>query len=122
MYSLGFDFRNGNWSVYLHGRDKPIGDIVPFPEGGWFGQMSLDGYNVSERGANPQIIVDAFEAWVAAGMPSNSSLLDEKSPCTTLRCEPTKPDIKRGRLERVHISPHPRDKPSFGAFSQASCV
>jgi len=88
MYSLGFDFRNGNWSIYLHGRDKPIGDIVPLPEGGWFGQMSLDGYNVSERGANPQIIVDAFEAWVAAGMPSNSSLLDEKSPCTTLPCEP----------------------------------
>jgi hypothetical protein len=42
--------------------------------------MSLDGYNVSECGCAPQIVKDAFEAWVAAGMPLDSPLLDRSSP------------------------------------------
>jgi hypothetical protein len=38
--------------------------------------MSLDGFHVSECDINPQVIVDAFYAWVAAGTPANSPLLN----------------------------------------------
>jgi hypothetical protein len=75
-HSLSFEFREGFWLIYLRDREKPIGEISPFPDGRWFGQMSLDGYKARQGGATPQDIIDAFEAWVAAGMPLGSPVLD----------------------------------------------
>jgi hypothetical protein len=84
MRSLSFEFTNGSWFISLHGRDKPIGDIFPLPDGEWFGHMSLDGYDVGEVGARPQIIIDAFAAWVAAGMPKNTPMLNRLVPLSIL--------------------------------------
>src|SRR5690348_11941284 len=77
-HSLSFELRgDGIWFIYLHGRDSPIGEIEPVPAGGWYGQMNLDGYAVSECGPTPQIVIDAFKAWVAAGTPADSPLRDQ---------------------------------------------
>jgi hypothetical protein len=37
--------------------------------------MALDGYYAWTYGETPQAIIDEFEPWIAAGMPSDSPLL-----------------------------------------------
>jgi hypothetical protein len=76
LHQLRFEYEDGQWRIYLLGRDKPIGDIRPALGRSWFGQMSLDGRTATFVGADPQDIVDRFDSWVAAGMPPDPELLN----------------------------------------------
>jgi hypothetical protein len=78
MHVLSFEHREGGWDIYLGGRDKPIGDISLAPDqaDGWIGRMTLDGRHVLASRKTPQDIIDEINAWVAAGMPSDSPLLE----------------------------------------------
>jgi hypothetical protein len=77
MYSLSFERKQDGWDIYLPGRDTPIGQIFSSPvyNDEWIGRMRLDGHRALTTSKNPQDIVDRFNAWVAAGMPADSPLL-----------------------------------------------
>jgi hypothetical protein len=76
LHQLRFEYEDGQWRIYLLGRDKPIGDIRPTLGRSWFGQMSLDGRTATVVAAAPQDVVDRFDGWVAAGMPPDPELLN----------------------------------------------
>lgn len=78
-YQLRFEYKDGEWKIYLLGRVEPIGDIRPtLGTARWFGRLSLDGRKATFIGDNPQSIVDKFESWVAAGTPPDTELLTRK--------------------------------------------
>jgi hypothetical protein len=74
MYSLSFERREGGWDIFLPAGYKPIGEVFRSSDE-WIGRMTLDGYRALTSSKNPQNIVDEFEAWVAAGTPADSPLL-----------------------------------------------
>ena len=76
LHQLTFEYEEGQWRIYLLGRDKPIGDIRPTLGRSWFGQMTLEGRTPTFVAAAPQDVVDRFDSWVAAGMPPDPELLN----------------------------------------------
>src|SRR5215472_1901366 len=42
LHQLRFEYEEGQWRIYLLGRDKPIGDIRQTLGRSWFGQMTLE--------------------------------------------------------------------------------
>jgi hypothetical protein len=76
LHQLRFEYEDGQWRIYLLGRDKPIGDIRPTLGQSWFGQMSLDGRTATFVAAVAQDVVDRFDSWVAAGLPPDPELLN----------------------------------------------
>ena len=76
LHQLRFEYEEGQWRIYLLGRDKPIGDIRPTLGRSWFGQMTLEGRTPTFVAAAPQDVVDRFDSWVAAGMPPDPELLN----------------------------------------------
>ena|SRR5215469_12498306 len=76
MYSLSFERKEDGWDIYLPSRDKPIGEIFRSRScDQWIGRMTLEGYRALTSNKYPQNIVDEFEAWVAAGTPTDSPLV-----------------------------------------------
>jgi hypothetical protein len=62
------------WSIYLLGRDEPIGDIRPTPNERWHGKIDLDGRRASLTDNDAQFLVDLFQSFAAAGIPNQSEL------------------------------------------------
>ncbi|HEV2189584.1 MAG TPA: hypothetical protein VGR70_20405 [Stellaceae bacterium] len=75
---LHFEPTKDECRIYIEGKDAvAVGYIRPARDGYWFGKMKLHGYVPSATGSDWQTVAGEFEAWVAAGMPSDSDLLKQ---------------------------------------------
>ena len=63
------DQEDGGWSIYLVGRDDPIGEITRAPGGGWRGLMQLEGQTAHLTRDDLQSLIGLFEAFAADGIP-----------------------------------------------------
>jgi hypothetical protein len=71
---LNFEPHKDGLQIFIHGRDKAVGEIQPWGRG-WFGYIRVLGLRPMMLHDDRNTIADALSAWEAAGMPRDSVLL-----------------------------------------------